>query len=454
MNNILLFFILIVVANPARSQLITTIAGNGVRGYTGDGAGATNACLNQPFCITIDDSGNIYIVDVGTETIRRVGIDNTIFTFAGVHRECGYSGDDGLATIATICKPHGIVADHLGNIYISENENSIIRKISREGIISTIAGIPKKFGYNDNDKIAKDALLNHPNDITIDNLDNIYFADGYNNMIRKISKDGIITTIAGIGFSGYSGDHGIATKAQLNKPFGVAVDDSGNVFISDTHNNVIRKINNLGIITTVAGNGIRGYLGDGGSALTAQLHEPYGIALDRFGNLYISDKEDNVIRCVNADGIISTIAGNGHRGYTGDNDLAVNAELNEPYDVALDSNGNLYIADDQNHVVRRVNIPHYAKKKIAKKEISQKIVQVDNMFTVSADAENDMLTVTIDSEAYTSFTITNDKDELLIQKSIVATQTKVDISTLLPARYYINLKKDDEVKTVMFVKDK
>ncbi len=434
-----------------KAQIITTIAGNGTRGYSGDGGPATIVQLDQPCSIAIDNSGSLYIVNAGTENIRKISSDGIITNVAGIQHECGYNGDNIPATAAQICKPHGIVTDHSGNVYFSEYENNTIRKISADGIMHLIAGGTLKFGFCCIGTFieARNALLYHPNDITMDKYGNIYFADEGNNMIRKISTDGKITTVAGIGYEGYAGDGGMATAAELNNPWGVAIDDNGNIFFSDTHNNVVRKVNTAGIISTIAGNHIAGYTGDGGRATAARLNKPQAIAIDKSGNLYITDKKDDVIRRVSADGIITTFAGTGTNGYSGDGGMATNARLNMPSDIAIDNEGNVYIADDQNHVIRKVSASTNEIKEIPKKEIS-----ISDAFNLSADPEKNSLTIKIDPGAYTSFTITDNTDKVLIQQSIKNSLTDIDISILPPGRYYINLKKDSKVKTAIFVKDK
>jgi len=202
---------------------------------------------------------------------------------------------------------------------------------------------------------AATAELYNPTGIAVDKIGNLYIADFGNSRIRKVNTSGIITTVAGSLLPGYSGDGGQATAAQLNQPWGVAVDTSGNIFISEYGNNVVRKVNTAGIITTFAGNGIVGYSGDGGHADSAEFHKPRGIAADRFGNIFIADPQNNAVRKVNASGIISTVAGNGTAGYTGDSIAATTAELNAPFGVAADNSGNLFIADWNNFRVRKVN---------------------------------------------------------------------------------------------------
>jgi sugar lactone lactonase YvrE len=190
--------------------------------------------------------------------------------------------------------------------------------------------------------------------VAVDSLGNIYIADMYNHRIRKVSTSGIITTVAGNGTYGYSGNGGAATSAELYDPSSVAVDSSGNIFIADSNNHSIRKVSTSGIITTVAGNGTYGYSGDSGAATSAELYDPSGVAVDSSGNIYIADVSNQRVRKVDTSGIITTVAGNGTYGYSGDSGAATSAELNGPYGVAVDSSGNIFIADLNNNRIRKV----------------------------------------------------------------------------------------------------
>jgi len=334
------------------SGIISTVAGNGALGYSGDGGAATAAQLSSPHRVTVDSSGNIYIADTGNYRIRKVNTSGIISTVAGNGTQ-GYSGDGGAATAAQINNPYGVAVDSAGNIYIADNGNKRIRKVNTSGIISTVAGNGTG-GYLGDGGVATAAQLNNPYGVTVDNNGNIYIADTSNRRIRKVNTSGIISTVAGNGTAGYSGDGGAATAAQLNNPYGVTVDNSGNIYIADTSNRRIRKVNTSGIISTVAGNGTAGYSGDGGAATAASL-TPYGVALDSTGNIYIADGSYHRIRKVNTSGIISTVAGNGTAGYSGDGGAATAAQLNNPTGIAVDSTGNIYITDGINRRIRKVN---------------------------------------------------------------------------------------------------
>ncbi len=383
--------------------VITTLAGNGTAGYGGDNGPATSAQLNQPIGITVDSAGNVYFAERGNEVVRKVA--NGVITTVAGNGTAGYSGDGGPATSAQLNYPYGVTVDSAGNLYVAEVSNRRIRRVSG-GTISTVAGTGTA-GFSGDGGPATSAQLGQPYDVAVDSAGNLYIADAGNDRIRKVSA-GTITTVAGNGMPGFSGDGGPPTSAQLNSPYGVAIDSAGsvyavelysyrvskvsggaistvagngtpgsggdngpatsaqlyladgaaadsggNLYIADTGNNRIRKVAN-GVITTVAGNGTAGYGGDNGSATSAQLNEPNSIAVDPAGNLYIADANNSRIRKV-ANGVITTVAGNGTAGFSGDNGPATSAQLNAPLGVALDSSGNLYIADERNYRIRKVS---------------------------------------------------------------------------------------------------
>ncbi len=338
-----------------KAQNITTFAGNGDPGFGGDGDiySSHYTKFYTPADVFIDSADNIFISDHGNNRIRKINTNGTLSTIAG-NGTIGYGGDGGLATDASLNNPWGVTEDAVGNIYIDDQINNVIRKVSSSGIITTFAGIGAA-GYSGDGGPASSAELHTPDDVTVDTKGNIYIADLNNNRIRKVDISGTITTIAGNGFGGYCGDGGQATDAELNGPVGVFIDKLGNVFISDFDNSRIRKVNTSGIISTIAGNGTQGYSGDGGLATTAELNTPVRAITDSIGNLYIDDAGNNVIReVINSSGIISTIAGNGTGGYSGDGGPATSAELFSPDGIALDKYGNVYIADFYNNRIREV----------------------------------------------------------------------------------------------------
>ncbi len=285
-----------------------------------------------------------------------------IKTIAGIGYTTGYTGDGGPATSATIYSPTDMAFDATGNLYITDFINNVIRKVDTAGIISTVAGtgfgagMAGAGGYSGDGGPALSANLNGPFALAIDASGNIIFADGYNHVVRKVSTTGIITTIAGKITAGFSGDGGPATDAELNNPVGIAIDKTGNIYIADNHNNVVRMINTSGIITTIAGNTIADYLGDGGPATAASLNLPIGVALDTADNLYLADVRNNVIRRVDKiTGIITTVAGADSAGYTGDGGLATLARIDSPHRINFDDSNHMYISDFFNNVVRKVD---------------------------------------------------------------------------------------------------
>lgn len=335
-----------------QTKVIYTLAGNGWSGYKGDGGPANNAELYDPQNQVFDAAGNLYIIDSQNNCIRMVNTGGIISTFAGIGTQ-GFSGDGGQASAAQFKAPTGIAIDASGNIYVADNANNRIRMINTSGIISTIAGNGSK-GYGGDGGPATAAKLNAPEAVAADPIGNIYIADYYNNRIRKVNISGTISTAAGTGTGGFSGDGGAATAAKINGPTFVYVDASGNVFFTDGGNNRVREINTSGIISTVAGNGVANFSGDGGPATDASLNNPSGITMDQSGNMYISDQSNQRVRMVNTGGTISTFAGMGTFGYSGDGGPATDAELFDPCGLTVDASGNLYIADQQNDAVREV----------------------------------------------------------------------------------------------------
>ena len=336
------------------NNVITTVAGNGIGGYSGDGGPATSAQLNWPYGLAVDGQGSLFIADTFNYRIRKVSSDGVITTVAG-NGVRGYSGDGGPATSTSLHYPHGVAVDGQGNLFIADHGNYRIRKVSPDGIITTVAG-NGVYGYSGDGGPATSAQLSNTYGLAVDGQGNLFIAEYCR--IRKVGPDGIITTVAGNGTPGYSGDGGPATSAQLNRSIiGVAVDGAGNLFIADHGNYRIRKVSPDGIITTVAGNGVWGYSGDGGPATSTSLHYPHGVAVDGQGNLFIADYGNYRIRKVSSDGIITTVAGNGNGGYSGDEGPATSAQLNMPTAVAVDGQGNLFISDSYTNRVRKVSVP-------------------------------------------------------------------------------------------------
>ncbi len=394
----------------AITGLISTVAGNGTPGYSGDGALATAAQLGHPRYVAVDGSGNLFISDSDNSVIRKVTVATGLITTVAGNGTPGYTGDGTAATSANL-SPSGLAVDGSGAIYVSDALHSVVRKVAA-GIITTVAGTGTA-GLLGDGGLATDARLSSPNDVDVDAAGNLYIADSGNLRVRKVTAaTGLITTVAGggtdsftngaatnaqlfavpsialdgagniyiadgnvirevtaathsistlagngkPGYAGYTGDGGPATSAQLSSATDVAVDTFGNIYISDTSNYVIREVvAATGTITTVAGNGLPGYSGDGGPATSARIGVPSNVAVDASGNIYFSDS--NVVRkVVAATGYITVAAGNGTSGNSGDGGPATSAQLSNPTNVAVDSSGNFYIADSASNVVRKVTV--------------------------------------------------------------------------------------------------
>ena len=340
-------------ASGTQAQIISTFAGTGTFGTSPDGGLAASSDIAFPRKPVCDPAGNIYFLEPGTARIRMVNTAGILSTFAGMSGQGGYSGDGGPALSARIFSPESMIRDNAGNFYFTDQNGDVIRKIDPAGIITTITGhLP--LGYSGDGGPLNMARFNKITCIAFDNSGNLFIADAQNHAIRKVNAAGIITTVAGTGVAGFSGDGGPATAATLFKPIGIAIDASDNLYIGDVGNLRVRKVNTGGIITTFAGNGTVGYPGDGVPATSAAVVEPLDLAVDIAQNIYFVERNNSVIRKVNTAGIISTYAGNGSLGYTGDGGPPRAAAIGEPYCVYFDNNNNLYISCDRAHVIRKV----------------------------------------------------------------------------------------------------
>ena len=335
-----------------RKGMITTVAGNGIEGYSGDGGPAIRAQLSWPRDMAISEDGSLYIADTMNHRIRKVNPEGVIITVVG-NGIAGYSGDGGPATDAQLNGPRDVEIGTDGAIYIADTNNHCIRKVTPDGVITTLAGSGIA-GYSGDGGPAIEAQLSWPQDVAIGMDGSLYIADTGNHRVRKVTPDGPIITVAGTGVLGYSGDGGPATDAQLARPRGVFVDADGYIYIGDTENHRIRKVSPDGIIITVAGNGTEGYSGDGGTATNAQIAWPRGVAVDVDGCIYIADCGNSIIRKVMSDGTIITVAGTGTEGYSGDGGPALKAELADPHGIAVGGDGSLYIGEPRNHCIRKV----------------------------------------------------------------------------------------------------
>ncbi len=356
MNRTVCILCLSIVSYFASAQnIIITAAGNGTPGRAGDSGLAAAASFYHPAAICFDQFNNYYVADEINCLVRKINFSTGIITTVAGNGVTGYSGDSGLAVNASLNYPNGVSLDALGRLYIADAINHRIRMVDlATNIITTIAGNGSP-GYSGDAAAATSAKLNIPEGLYADYAGNVFIADAANNAIRKYDVvSGTITTIAGNGNAGYSGDIGPAREAQLNDPNGVCKDNSGNLYIADTRNSVIRKVSANGIITTYAGNGACGYAGDGGLATDAELDEPMGVGTDDSGNVFIADNVGVVRKIDKRTGIISTIAGTGSAGYSGDGGSATAAQLNGPNGLAIDKFNHIYIADEWNNVIRAI----------------------------------------------------------------------------------------------------
>jgi len=341
-----------------RDPIIKTFAGSDVYGYAGDGGQVGNALLNSPQNVYVDRRGDVYISDLGNNVIRKADKKSGIITTVAGNGSFGFSGDGGPATQASLGAAFHTATDDFGNLYISDLANNRIRRVDKTtGIIQTIAGTGLS-DFNGDGQAALQTNLNEPFGLAFDRNGDLIFSDGTGLRLRKLNmRTKIISTIAGNGDRGYAGDGGPAKNAIFNFIWNVAVDNGcGDIYVSDESNYRIRKINaSTGKITSVAGNGILGNSGIGGLATHASFTGPVGIAIDNNGNLFISDEILSQVYSVDKKtGIVNLVSGNGTNGFAGDGGPAVNAILSHPNSLSFDQDGNLYICDDNNNRIRKI----------------------------------------------------------------------------------------------------
>ena len=333
-------------AQPSAGWKIDTIAGTGKPGHGGDGGLAVEARLSFPSGVAVDHAGNVYIADFFSQRIRRVDTTGTITTIAGTG-EPGYGGDDGPAVEARLSFPSGVAADHAGNLYIADTGNNRIRRIDTTGTITTTAGTEEP-GY-DWEGRAVEARLSNPKGVAVDGSGNLYIAGYYNFGVRRVDATGSMSRVTGSG-EPYDGPD---DEWRLSRDRGIAVDNAGNVYIANIDNSYIRRVDATGAVSVIAGTRQQpGYGGDGGQAVEAHLNFPAAVAVDKDGNVYIADTANHRIRQIDTTGTIRTIAGTGEPGYGGDGGPAVEAQLASPFALAVDGSGNLYVADLGNYRIR------------------------------------------------------------------------------------------------------
>lgn len=329
------------------AQGITTIANVLTKqGYSGDGQSAAYASFNGPRGIAVDSAGNVYVADAINNRIRMIDLFGTVTTFAG-NGKAGFKGDGGQAIDAEFNQPSYLIFDKDGNLYISDTHNLRVRKINKEGIITTIAG-NGILGFKGDSSAATKAEIDFPYGLTFDKYGNLYIVTAIR--VRKVDPDGIITTVVGSGQSGYGGDSGLASKASFGQLMSAAFDKNDNMYVCDKFYHTVRRIDhNTGIITRFAGTSYiipySTYTGDGGPANIAKMIAPTDIKFDKYWDLYITDQSDGRIRKIDTNGIITTFAGNGKNLHSGDGGSAIDAGIHAPYGLAIDKDDNIYFAE-------------------------------------------------------------------------------------------------------------
>jgi streptogramin lyase len=344
--------------------VITTVAGTGKAGYSGDGGKATSADLNQPFHCALDKDGNLYVAEAFNHCIRKIDAATGVITTVAGNGTKGYSGDGGPAKKATMNEPYAVAVTDDGDLYVVDRLNAVVRRVDgRTGIISTVAGTGKP-GFGGDGDMGTAAQLREPNDCCLDGRGGLLIADVADWRIRRLDlKSGVISTFAGTGRAKRKvdrtrvGDGGLATEAVVVGARAVCVDGKGNTYICEREGNAMRRVDAHGTITTIAGTGAAGYAGDGGEAKKATFNGPKGIRCDRAGNVFVVDTENHAIRKIEATtGVVTTVAG-GRKGTGGDGGEAIKAELDRPHGCIVDAKGVLFIADSNNHRLRRVESP-------------------------------------------------------------------------------------------------
>jgi len=331
-----------------------SMAGTGAGGYSGDGGPAKAAALNNPFHCSQDRQGNFYIADTFNHCIRKVDAKTSRISTVAGNGQRGYTGDGGSATAATLNEPYGVLPDRDGHLFIVDRLNAVIRRVdAKSGQISTYTGNGQK-GYSGDGGPASAASMREPNALDFDPEGNLYVADVSDNRIRRIDRTtGVISTVSGTGKREFTGDGGPAVQAGIQGARGVAFDREGNMFLCEREGNRIRRVDRkTGVIRTIAGTGAKGYSGDGGPALQATFNGPKWIHVGPDGDVYVVDTENHCVRRIEMKtGTISTVAG-GHKGPDGDGGPATAAGMGRPHGCWVDAQGNLYTADTENHRIR------------------------------------------------------------------------------------------------------
>ena len=332
--------------SPPPPWVVSTLAGMAGMSGSADGTGAA-ARFFYPAGVAVDGSGNVYVADTSNYTVRKVTPAGVVSTLAGT---AGSPGSlDGTGAAARFNVPRGVAVDGSGNVYVTDANSHTLRKVTPEGVVTTLAGTYGNSGSADGTGAA--AQFYFPAGVAVDGSGNVYVADSYNNTIRKVTPAGVVTTVAGTAGNSGSAD-GTGAAARFNRPSGVAVDGSGNVYVADTNNNTIRKVTPAGVVTTVAGTaGISGSADGTGAA--ARLYYPAGVAVDGSGNVYVADTENDTIRKLTPAGVVTTVAGTAGIPGSADGPGAA-ARFGGPTSVAVDGSGNIYVADSGNFTIRKI----------------------------------------------------------------------------------------------------
>ncbi|MES2702627.1 MAG: T9SS type A sorting domain-containing protein [Bacteroidota bacterium] len=425
----------------AQTYSISTIAGvTATHGYSGDGGSAVLALIDDPEDVVKDKAGYIYFNQFSPyPAIRRVTPAGIITTIAGtgIH---GYTGDGGPATAAMLTSPRGMAIDKAGNIFIGDDGNYLIRKIDTAGIITTIAGTGTQ-GYSGDGGAATAARLYYINNIAVDQHNRIYIVDAYATL-RRIDSSGVISTVGGThGVTGFSGDGGPATLATFNNANTIATDQIGNVYVADLGNKRIRKIDTFGIITTIAGTGVFGNSGDGGLAVDAQIY-PTHVQTDMSGNVYFSDAYHSVIRKINTAGIITTIAGNGTHAYGGDGN-ALLTSLSLPLGMVVDSLGDIYFADNGSARIRKLHNESLS---------AGPVLQPVGKVTFCPNPATDRMVIKTAAGAYDWYVVSNTIGQQVLQGEVSGIETELNVQLLPPGFFYLSLTGSARVEVYKFVK--
>ncbi len=370
----------VLAAINVEAQNISTIAGIGIGGSAGDGAAATSANLRSTNGLALDRFGNLYIADSGNHRVRKIGLDGIISNFAGTGTQ-GFAGDGAAATSATLNYPAMLAFTATGELLIADYGNHRIRRVALDGRIATVAGNGTE-GFSGDGAAATAAQLNNPIGLVAAADGSFYIGDAQNHRVRKVNASGVITTVAGNGTAGFAGDGASATAAQFNYPGALALDATGNLFVADYANNRVRKIATDGNVTTIAGTGTAGFSGDLAAATAAQISGPFALAIGTNASLLIADQNNGRVRRVASNGVIDTVAGGA--GTTGDDTAATRAILTEPSGLASDAAGQYWIADRGNFIVRKVSSP-------LKLLAEYRYVASDYYFYTSRDSEKTAL---------------------------------------------------------------